>query len=62
MNRNDAAHDIGGEANTFCAPNGVTVGQAIRVLLKYLRNNPDKAHESSHGLAITVFKSAWRCQ
>jgi Rap1a immunity proteins len=48
--------------DSFCAPDGVTVGQAINVFLKYLNDNPDKAQQAAADLAITAFGTAWRCK
>ena len=47
--------------NRFCAPDGVTVGQAIRVLVKYLHENPEQTHQGSDRLAIAAFERAWPC-
>jgi Rap1a immunity proteins len=48
--------------DSFCAPDGVTVGQTINVFLKYLNDNPNKAQQAAADLAITAFGTAWRCK
>ena len=50
------------EPNRFCAPDGVTVGQAINVLVKYLNENPAQLHHGGELLAITAFNEAWPCK
>jgi hypothetical protein len=49
------------EADRFCPPDGVTVGQAINVLVKYLNENADKTHQGGEVLAIAAFGKAWPC-
>jgi hypothetical protein len=51
-----------GQPNRFCPPDGVTIGQAINVFLKYLNENPEQTHEPSEDLAIAAFGQAWRCK
>ena len=46
----------------FCAPDGITVGQAINIFLKYLNDHPDKTHEAAEDLAITAFWTEWGCK
>ena len=50
------------EPDRFCVPDGVTGGQATNLLLKYLNDNPDKAHRPAETLAITAFWKAWACK
>jgi len=50
------------EEDRFCAPAGVTVGQAIKVLVKYLNENPDQTHQAGESLAISAFGKAWPCK
>jgi hypothetical protein len=46
----------------FCQPQGVTVSQGIKVLLKYLDEHPDQLNEPMMYLAISAFREAWPCQ
>jgi hypothetical protein len=50
------------EPHRFCTPDGVTVGQAISVLLKFLNKNPEQLHHGGELLAITAFEAAWPCK
>jgi hypothetical protein len=50
------------EPDNFCAPEGVTIGQGTRVVLKYLNDNPDKTHSPAENLAVAAFRAAWRCK
>ena len=50
------------EPDRFCLPKGVTLEQAIHVLLKYLNEHPDLTHEDAVTLALWAFKAAWPCQ
>jgi Rap1a immunity proteins len=50
------------EPDKFCTPDGVTIEQGARVVLKYLNDNPDKNHQRPEGLAIAAFRKAWPCK
>jgi hypothetical protein len=50
------------ESTKFCIPKGVTVGQGIRVLLKYIEANPELAHRRAEALAIAAFRKSWPCK
>lgn len=45
----------------FCIPKGVTLGQAIDVLLKYLNDHPSELHQPAELLTILAYREAWRC-
>jgi len=46
----------------FCLPgDGITNGQAARVVIKYLRDHPEKLHEIGSLLAIAAFVQAFPC-
>jgi hypothetical protein len=46
----------------FCPPKGSTVGQAIRVVVTYLDNNPARLHESFILLSAEGLRKAWPCR
>ena len=50
------------EPNRFCLSEEATMGQAIRVLVKYLNEHPQLTHEDAMTLALRAFKAAWPCQ
>jgi Rap1a immunity proteins len=45
----------------FCVPNGVEEVQTIRIVLKYIRDNPADAHLSTAGLIIAALRKAYPC-
>lgn len=45
----------------FCLPDSVTLGQQVRVVLKYIRANPGKAHMDTSVLATKALKEAFPC-
>ncbi len=47
----------------FCTPEGgITNGQAARVVVKYLKDHPEKLHENESTLAIKAFIQAYPCK
>jgi hypothetical protein len=45
-----------------CMPDGVTTGQAIRVYVRFLEQNPARLHEDFRTLAMESFRAAWPCK
>ena len=45
-----------------CIPNQVSVGQAEKVLLKYLRDNPEKLHKGMIELTLFAMQEAFPCR
>ena len=45
----------------FCTPDGVTVIQAVRILVNYLSEHPDQLHEDGMGLTIAALKASFPC-
>jgi Rap1a immunity proteins len=43
----------------FCTPDGVTNGQGEKILVKFIRDNPDKAHFSTSVLYLYAMKKAF---
>ena len=47
----------------FCLPiEGIKYTQAVRVVVKYLKEHPEKLHESAASLAIASLTEAFPCQ
>jgi hypothetical protein len=46
----------------FCVPKGVTVGQATKIVLKFLAENPEQTHQSATALTIIAFSNQWACK
>jgi hypothetical protein len=44
-----------------CPPNGVTIGQTVRVVLAYIERRPQRMHENFRALAIEAMHQAWPC-
>jgi hypothetical protein len=47
----------------FCTPSGgIKNGQAARIVVKYLRDHPEKLHEHESFLVIEAFREAYPCK
>lgn len=44
-----------------CTPEGITIGQAARVLVKWLKANPEQLHQPDTALAIIALQVAYPC-
>jgi hypothetical protein len=49
-------------ARLYCIPEGVTSGQGVRVVVKWLRNHPDKLHNSARVLVVASLADAFPCK
>jgi hypothetical protein len=58
-----ALSDLKGSSEdvSICLAEGVTTGQEIRVLLKYIRQHPEQAHLPSAGLVLMAEYDAFPC-
>jgi hypothetical protein len=45
----------------YCAPQEVANGQMVRILMKFIRDNPAKAHLSTGLLFLEAMKGAFPC-
>ena len=45
-----------------CIPEGVTMGEAIRVVVAYIDQRPERMHERFETLAVEVLQQSWPCQ
>jgi len=45
-----------------CIPSAVTNGQALSVVVRYLRNHPERLHEQFESLVLAAFVEAWPCK
>jgi Rap1a immunity proteins len=45
-----------------CMPESVTMGQAIRVVVAYIDQRPERMHERFETLALEVLQQSWPCQ
>lgn len=49
-------------ASSYCLPEtGVEADQLVRIVLKYVRDNPAKAHKLTIGLVMAAFREAFPC-
>lgn len=46
----------------LCFPKGVTTGQQIRVIVRYINDRPERMHENFKALALEAMKAAWPCK
>jgi hypothetical protein len=45
----------------LCKPEGMTIGQELKVLVKYMDDHPEELQESTMQLATSAFIKAWPC-
>ena len=48
-------------AEVFCAPEEVTIDQALRVVVAYIDAHPERMHERFPLLALLALTKAWPC-
>jgi hypothetical protein len=53
-------YGVGGQE--FCSPKGVSIGQAVAVVIKYIEARPERMHEQFGDLALEALKAAWPCK
>lgn len=46
----------------FCLSKGVTHGQATKVVIKYLKENPQRLHEGYASIILSALKEAFPCK
>ena len=50
------------EAGVCFPKEGITAGQSMRIILKYLQDNPSQLHQKDTVLAVIAFKKAYPCR
>ena len=51
------------KGNCFCLPkDGFQIGQAIRIVVRYLETNPDKLHYQGSTLSLIALNEAFPCE
>lgn len=51
-----------GEKAMLCTPEGVTTGQGVKIVKKYLDENPSKLHQDSTVLVTLALMNAFPCE
>jgi hypothetical protein len=46
----------------ICPPKGVTTGQSVAVVVKYIEARPERMHESFGKLVLEALIVAWPCK
>ena len=46
----------------LCVPSGVTTGQVVRVVAKWLKNNPEKLEMPASALVLAALREAFPCK
>jgi hypothetical protein len=46
----------------FCRPDGVENAQLVKIVLKYVRENPEDAHHPTGNVALWAFQKAFPCK
>jgi hypothetical protein len=49
-------------ADSACISAMITNAQAVRVVVRYLRNHPERLHEPLADLVLAAFVDAWPCK
>jgi hypothetical protein len=49
-------------ARPYCIPEGVTTGQGVRVVVKWLSDHPDKLHNTGRILVVASLADAFPCK
>ena len=52
----------GGGGQPFCYPEGNTLGQAVRIVMKYLKEHPETLHYFAAELVALALIEAWPCE
>jgi len=52
---------IAAHVDDVCSPRGVTSGQAVTAVVKYIDDRPARMHENFRRLALEALQAAWPC-
>ena len=58
----DVMPETAGLAPVCIPPEGVTVGQMGRVVVKYLKNHPEEEHDAAVVLVVVALREAFPCE
>jgi len=61
----DADRSLGsvwGVTAIYCVPDGVTVGQLVKIVRKYLLEYPEELHQVAAGLVIVAIAEVYPCE
>jgi Rap1a immunity proteins len=47
--------------SSSCRPEGVTIGEMVRVVVAYIERRPERMHEDFRRLAVEAWHEAWPC-
>jgi hypothetical protein len=53
---------LGWADSGICPPAGATSGQAVRVVVKYIDDRPERLHEKFYTLALEALRAAFPCK
>lgn len=53
---------VEGEIRTYCLPDGLTRGELVRTVVRYLRENPTLRHGEAELLVPAALATAWPCE
>jgi hypothetical protein len=53
--------DKGSVQEMYCSPSGVTHGQTVRLLVKYIKDHPEKSQETTRLLMLEALVAAFPC-
>jgi Rap1a immunity proteins len=55
-------YDIQDQPQPYCLPDEVTTGQTVRILIKFIKDHPEKAHSQTRVLVIESLTDAFPCK
>jgi Rap1a immunity proteins len=57
----NAVSDVTGVNRKYCSPGGVTMGQAVRVVVRHLETHPESLHRGAYSQVLDAFQAAFPC-
>src|SRR5437879_4922143 len=55
-------YDIQDQTQPYCLPDEVTTGQTVRILIKFIKDHPEKAHSQTRVLVVESLMDAFPCK
>jgi Rap1a immunity proteins len=53
---------LDGKPSSNCVPKDVTLGQTVRVVVKYMDDHPEETHQSFVAFVYDATRKAWPCK
>jgi hypothetical protein len=56
------AHATLDKPSSYCFPEGVSLGQAGKIVTRWMKNHPERTHEIAGHLGVVALKQAFPCK